>query len=102
MTRRSPAPRPLHVGDVLTIGSGNSPATIEIDPAGVEAGRAVPPASEIMATGASSGSSGSRRGGVAHAPGGWSLELWEIPASSEKDACGASSSSCSTDRRRGR
>lgn len=43
-------PAALHVGDVLTIGAGNSPATIEIDPAGVEAGRTGAPASEMMAT----------------------------------------------------
>lgn len=43
-------PAALHVGDVLTIGAGTAPATIEIDPAGVEAGRTGAPAVEMMAT----------------------------------------------------
>ena len=40
----------LHVGDVITIGTGNSPATIEIDPAGVDAGRIGAAAVEMVAT----------------------------------------------------
>lgn len=43
-------PAALHVGDVLTIGAGAGPATIEIDPAGVEAGRTGAAATEMIAT----------------------------------------------------
>ena len=42
-------PTALQVGDVLSIGGGNAPATIEIDPAGVEAGRTGAPAAEVIA-----------------------------------------------------
>ncbi len=43
-------PTALYVGDILTIGGGTAPATIEIDPAGVEAGRTGAPAAESVAT----------------------------------------------------